>query len=551
VTTIYLRDVAPESVSMVALLESRAAEDAARTFFTWGEERYALGTFDEAVDRMAGNLQAFGISTGTHVAVLMDTSPDYLTLWFALAKLGAVEVPINTAYLGDLLRHQLTTSGATVAVVDAAYASRITAIEADATMLETLVVRGPAEIGAGSLRRHDFSSLLSDGPAFAPSSRPAHHTTAGIIFTSGTTGPSKGVLLSHHYLAAYGYMYAEVNGLASDDVVFNFMPFFHMGAKFLTIATLVCGGMMRLAPRLSISTFADEVRAHGITNFVGVGGICNMLLSKPAREDDAKASIRTVYAVPDPAESHDELEQRFSCRVTTVYGSTEAGLPIWRGVTDAYRAGSCGRASPYYEVRVVDDYDNEVPAGESGQFVVRPKLPFLVGSGYVGMPEQTIRAWRNLWLHTGDRGRVDTDGHFYFEDRATDTLRRRGENISSFEVESLVTQHPAVSEAVAVAAPSGIGEDEVRVLVILREGESMTPEELLQHCSTTMPYFMVPRYIDIVDDLPRTPTAKVEKYKLRAEGLTPATWDREAHGWRVKREGLTREALGEALRPHG
>jgi crotonobetaine/carnitine-CoA ligase len=241
------------------------------------------------------------------------------------------------------------------------------------------------------------------------------------------------------------------------------------------------------------------------------------------------------------------MERRFGCRMTTVYGSTEVGLPIFRGIDDGYRPGSCGRQSPYYEVRVVDEHDNELPVGEAGELVIRPKRPFLVGSGYVGMPERTVAAWRNLWLHSGDRGRMDADGWFFFEDRATDSLRRRGENISSFEVETLVTAHPAVAEAIAVAAAAHIGEDDVWVLVTLREGMSVTYEELLEYCAETMPYFMVPRYLEIVTDFPRTPTAKVEKYKLRAAGPGPHTWDREAHGWRVTREGLVRTVDADLL----
>jgi crotonobetaine/carnitine-CoA ligase len=535
----YLDAIPPRDLTVVRLLERRAAANPDGTFFSWADDTTTFGEFNAAVNRMARRLQHEGVTRGTHVAVSMDTSPDYLTLWFALAKVGAVEIPINTAYLGEMLQHQLTSSTATVCVADAAYAERIVQIAPSVPRLEHLYVRGrPSPIIRPASQ--DFAVLLAADVETDPGLDVDHDSTAGIIFTSGTTGPSKGVLLSHHYLAAYGTMYADINGLHSDDVLLNFLPFFHVGAKFLTIATLVCGGRMRLLPRLSISTFLDEVIRHGVTNFVAVGGVCNMLLSKPPRPDDAQSSIRTIYAVPDPADIHEEMERRFGCRMTTVYGSTEVGLPIFRGVDDDYRPGSCGRQSPYYEVRVVDEHDNELPDGEAGELVIRPRRPYLVGSGYIGMPERTVEAWRNLWLHSGDRGRMDADGWFYFEDRATDSLRRRGENISSFEVETLVTGHPAVSEAIAVAAASDVGEDDVWVLVILRDGMSVEPEELLRYCAEKMPYFMVPRYLDIVQDFPRTPTAKVEKYKLRAAGPGPTTWDREAHGWRVTREGLVR-----------
>ncbi|GAA1845477.1 ATP-dependent acyl-CoA ligase [Pseudonocardia ailaonensis] len=542
----YLDSIPPRDLTLGRLLGRRAAEDPDGVFFSWAEATTTFRGFETDVDRMAARLVAEGIGAGTHVAVLMDSSPDYLTLWFALARVGAVEIPINTAYLGDVLSHQLTLSAATVCVADAAYAERIGQVASELPGLERLYVRGRAPAVAGPPCR-DFADLLTGTADAAPTVEVGHDETAGIIFTSGTTGPSKGVLLSHHYLAAYGTMYADINGLRPDDVLLNFLPFFHVGAKFLTIATLVCGGRMRLLPRLSISTFLDEVSTHGVTNFVAVGGVCNMLLSKPPRADDARSSIRTIYAVPDPADIHEEMERRFGCRMTTVYGSTEVGLPIFRGIDDDYRPGSCGRQSPYYEVRIVDEQDNELPVGEPGELVIRPRRPFLVGSGYIGMPERTVEAWRNLWLHSGDRGRIDADGWFYFEDRATDSLRRRGENISSFEVETLVTGHPAVAEAIAVAAAADVGEDDVWVLVTLRDGMSVGPEELLRYCAEKMPYFMVPRYLDFVEDFPRTPTAKVEKYKLRAAGPGPTSWDRDAHGWRVTREGLVRTVGADLL----
>lgn len=528
----YLDSVAPAETIAHLLLERRAAAEPEAPFFSFLDEHLTLGAFNRLANRMARNLEAAGISQGTHVLVLMDTSVDYLCLWFALSKLGAVEVPINVAYRGDLLRHVVATSGATECIMDARFDEAMRAAYPDSVPFARTIVRGEGGAFARLREPNDDSDLA----------RPIRHDElAGVIFTSGTTGPSKGVMLSHHYLCAYGLMYAEINGLRADDVVLNFLPFFHIGAKFLTIATLACGGGMRLQPRLSISTFWDEVRAHKVTNFIGVGGICNMLISKPEMPDDADTTIRTIYAVPDPADIHQELERRFGCRMTTVYGSTEVGLPLFRDVGDDYAPGSCGRASPYYDVQVVDADDNPVPAGVSGEIVVRPKRPYLIGSGYIGMPERTVQAWRNLWLHSGDRGHVDEKGWFYFDDRASDSLRRRGENISSFEVELLVAKHPAIAEAVAVAAPSEIGEDEVRVLVTLRQGKSLTPSELLEHCCAEMPYFMVPRFIDIVKDFPRTATAKVEKYKIRAAGLGPSTWDRESAGWRVTRDGLVRQ----------
>jgi crotonobetaine/carnitine-CoA ligase len=540
-TQTHFGPVAAEDVVLTTLVERRAAENPDAVFFTFGEEIHTLGSFNARVNRMARNLLDQGIGEGTHVGVLMDNSPDYLTLWLALGKIGAVEIPINTAYHGAMLEHQLRVGKATFCVVDAAYLPAAISVAGEVAGLRGIFVRGSTERGALPATCQPFDVLTTAADESNLGRPVPHDALAGIIFTSGTTGPSKGVLLSHHYVAAYGYMYADINGLRDDDVLMNFLPFFHIGAKFLTVATLVCGGRMRLLPRLSISTFLDEVRTHGITNFVGVGGICNMLLSRPSTPEDADTPIRTIYSVPDPSDIHEELEQRFNCTITTVFGSTEVGLPLFRGVDDEYQAGSCGRVSPYYDVAILDDQDNEVPIGTTGEICVRPRRPYLVGSGYIGMPERTVESWRNLWLHSGDRGHVDEKGWFYFDDRKSDSIRRRGENISSFEVESLVIRNPAVSEAVAVATPSPIGEDDVWVLARLREGASLTPEDLFMHCAAVMPYFMIPRWIDIVDDFPRTVTAKVEKYKLRADGPGPSTWDREAHGWRVHRSGVVRE----------
>jgi crotonobetaine/carnitine-CoA ligase len=533
----YLNQIAPSDCFTHRLLEQRAAEDPDGIFFTFEGQTFTFDKSNRLANRVARNLQQAGLVAGTHVAMLMETSTEYLHLWLALSKIGAVSVPINTAYRGDLLKHILRTSGATACVID----DKFTGVMTEATSDFRIFQQVYAHAANGVALRQGVQPLGNLWGANGDDNlnvQQHHSDITVIIFTSGTTGPSKGVMLSHRYLTAYGLMYAEINGLKEDDVVMNFLPYFHIAAKFLTIATLASRGRMLLQKRLSISTFWAEVRAHGVTNFIGVGGICNMLISKPETLEDINNTIRTIYAVPDPVDIHTELERRFGCQITTVFGSTEAGLPLFRGVGDAYQPKSCGRMSPYYDVQIVDADDNPMPVGVTGEIVVRPKHPFLIGSGYIGIPERTNVAWRNLWLHTGDSGHIDENGWFYFDDRVSDSIRRRGENISSFEVEVLVSKHPAVSEAVAIATTAEIGEDEVWIQVILRDSWVMQPEDLLRHCCQQMPYFMVPRYFDIVKEFPRTATAKVEKYRIRAAGRTDKTWDREVQGWKVTREGL-------------
>lgn len=534
----YLGAFPQEEITMVRLLEKRVAETPGEVFYTWTGARPVTFTgFNARVNRMARNLRDLGVCRGTHVFVLMDTSPDYLALWFAIAKACAVEVPVNTAYHGEVLLHQLSLSGAEVAVVDAQYAVMLQGVADRAPKLRAVIVRQSAETDF-DIPVHPFETLDLLADESNPGIEVPYDSTSCIIFTSGTTGPSKGVVLSHHYLAAYGLMYAETNRLDGRDVVMNFLPFFHIGAKFLTLAALAVGGRMHLQTRLSVSTFWDEVRANSITNFIAVGGICGMLLAQPERADDADTALRVVYAVPDPASFHDEFERRFACRISSAFGSTEIGFPIMKFPEDPYVPGTSGRPSAYYEVQIVDEFDSPVPPGTVGEIVVRPKHPYLVASGYIGMADKTVQAWRNLWMHSGDRGRMDADGLLSFEDRVSDSIRRRGENISSYEVEQLVARHAAVAEAIAVAVPSEDSEDEVRVLVTLRQNASLTFLELLEHCSDTMPYFMIPRYFDIVTDFPRTPTAKVEKYKIRANGLGPDTWDRERDGWVLRQRRL-------------
>ncbi len=537
-------DTAPSQFLLGALLEKRAGEAPDDVFFTWGDDAFTHARFNASVNRMARNLLQAGIGKGCGVAVLMETSLEYLQLWFALAKIGAIEVPINSAYRGDLLAHVLITSEASVCVVDGKFAAELAQVLPQTGKVETVFVLDGALPGShGDVTARDFADLLAANDETDIEADLHYSETGGIIFTSGTTGPSKGVLLSHRYLVAYGVMYAQINGLKRDDVIFNYMPFFHLAAKFLTIATLASGCRMHLEKKLSISNFWDTVRQYGITNFVAVGGVCNMLLSSPPSPDDRNTPIRTIYAVPDPADIHREIEERFDCSLTTVFGSTEVGLPLFRGVDDSYQSGSCGRESPYYDVRIFDENDTPLPAGEVGEIVVRPKQAFLTGSGYVNMPDKTVEAWRNLWMHSGDRGYVDEDGWFYFVDRATDSIRRRGENISSYEVEQLVAKHAAVAEVAAVATPSEVGEDEVWVQVILRSGHAVTHEELLAHCEQVMPYFMIPRVIEIVDDFPRTPTAKVAKYKLRDAGPGAGAWDYQDNGWKLS-GGVLKKADG-------
>lgn len=515
------------------VLERAARQRPGDVFFVHGDVEHSVAQVQRQVDLLAEGLRARGVGVGTRVGLLMTTSPEYLYGWFALAKLGAVEVPINTAYRGELLAHQL--SGAAVSVVVADRGPLLDAVEAVRADVPTLteVLDFP---GAYS-ELLERTSTADQAPALAD--RPVPSDAACVLYTSGTTGPSKGVLVSHHQQVAFGHFFAEITALGSDDVILNYSPFFHISGKFTTLGCLLTGARMILRSRLSIERFWEEARAYGITGFVAIGGVCHMLHGRTPRPDDADNPVRVVYAVPAPAEIYRDFESRFGLKLVEAYGSTETNLIVNSSLVESL-PGACGRPNPAFDVQVVDEAGDPVPDGQAGEIVIGSNDPLLLSLGYDGLPEATTAAWRRGRFHTGDRATRDSSGALWFKDRMKDAIRRRGENISSYEVERLVNGHPAVAESAAVGAPSELGEEEVRVVVVLCDGATAHPEDLYRHYAQTMPYHMVPRFIDVFDELPRTPTDKVEKYRLRAAGITADTWDATAAGWRMTRDGPTR-----------
>ncbi len=361
---------------------------------------------------------------------------------------------------------------------------------------------------------------------------------ACIMFTSGTTGPSKGVMLNHHFEISFSVIYNDIVALAAKDVSYNMLPFFHIAGKFQLMSPLLTGGRMILRERFSASQFWPDIRAHGVTVTTAVGGICHMLYSQPPRPDDAENPLRMIYSVPNPHEVLDEFKARFGVELTEGYGSTEANICVYTRPGEDTPLGSCGRAAPEYDVRIVDAQGRDCSPGEAGEFVVRPKFANTLMAGYYGMPEKSLEAFRQLWFHSGDKGTWDENGYFFFLDRMKDAIRRRGENISSFEVERILNLHEDVSECATIAIKAEDGEDELKVVVVPTSGADLSAEALLDYCVEAMPYFMVPRYVEFKSDLPRTPTQKVRKIELREEGITPGTWDREQAGIRVTRHGI-------------
>jgi crotonobetaine/carnitine-CoA ligase len=495
---------------------------------------------DHDTDRVATGLAALGLDTGDHVALMMKNSLENIDAWLGLTKAGLPEVPINTAYRGDLLQYIVDQSRSRALIIDEEFVDRLAAVAADLPGLDHVIVhREGLGVDVGGLDLpphmavHDLTELYVDGEPPRPELRA--RDTAVILYTSGTTGPSKGVVLAHEHNLTLARHAVSLMRYTSDDVLYTVFPLFHINAKYTSVlAGMDAGARLVMDERFSASRFWDICRDKGVTAFNYQGALLLMLFKQPERPDDADNPVRVAFGAPCPVDIWVPFEQRFGLRLVEVYGMTEIAIATENNLED-FRIGSAGRPSPQYDIEVVDEGDRRVPPNTPGEIVVRPKWPDVMIREYFNMPEATLEAFRNLWFHTGDRGRFDEDGYLYFIDRVKDCIRRRGENISSWEVEKVVNGHEAVNESAAYGVTSDLSEEEVMVAVVLQPGAWLTPEALLDHCQPRMAYFAVPRYVRFVPELPKTPSQRIQKFLLRGEGITADTWDRQSAGYEVTR----------------
>ena len=492
-------------------------------------------TFAELRDKVrtkAAGLRAMGIEQGEHVAVWLPNGPDALIAFYAINYIGAVFVPFNTAYRGQLLQHVMANSGARVLLVHPDLVPRLS--EIDLGRVERLVVTTGIEVPEAPRPIQRFDELAGAADETLELARPIEPwDIQSIIYTSGTTGPSKGVLSSylHMFTNAGPESWPMVD---ENDRYMCVAPIFHIGGMGPPFVMLARGASVAMIDNFSTEDFWAVAKATQSTVVFLLGVMATFLLKAEPRPDDRDHTVKKAFMVPLTGDAP-AFTERFGVDIYTIFNMTEISSPI---VSEANptKIGTCGRVRDGVDVRLVDRNDCEVPIGEIGEMLVRTDRPWAMNSGYNANPEATAEAWRNGWFHTGDAFRRDEDGYFYFVDRVKDAIRRRGENISSFEVEADVCSHPAVREAAAVAVPSEFSEDEVMVIVAPVPGQKLEARQLAEFLIDTMPYFMVPRYIRILDELPKTPSAKVMKADLRKEGVTSDTWDREAAGLRVRRE---------------
>ena len=528
---------ARERCVVPALLEHYAAAspDAEFALFEDGE----AWTFRDTLARTraaAGGLHALGVRAGDTVLVWLPNGQDMLLAWFAANYIGAIPVPVNTAYKGKLLRHVVQQSEATLLVGHGSLLPRLR--DVDPTQLTNVVVCGTAVApdalpdgvtvyGAGELRRDDLA-VAAAAPVYP-------WDTMMIVYTSGTTGPSKGVLTT--YLQQYTVGEVSFGYLTASDRMLVNLPMFHVGGTTAIVAMLSRGGSFALRDKFRTTEFWSQIRETGATAVSGfLGAMVAFLDKNEAASDDRDNPLERVVLSPVTAQTV-RLSERYGFDYFSGFNMTELSVPLVTELnTRVY--SSCGKPRSGVECRIVDEHDLPVADGTVGEFVLRCDLPWAINQGYHGMPEASLAAWRNGWFHTGDLMYRDADGNYFFVDRKKDAIRRRGENISSIEVEACVLEHPDVAEAAVFGVPSKYGEDEVMAVVALRPGSGLEPRRLAEFLEPRMAHFMVPRYLRILDELPRTPTNKVQKTALRDAGVTADTWDREAAGIRLRKEEL-------------
>jgi crotonobetaine/carnitine-CoA ligase len=519
-----------EHVPLPLLLRERAEEHPDRVFLQEvGGESQTYGEALASTRRWAAGLRAAGVAAGDNVLVMMPASNTSVHIWFGLNGIGATEVPVHNDYRGHMLSHLVEVSGARMIIIDPRFVDRLVELDGFGSLEKVVVLDGPSDTGLPleCVAAADILGASGDDEALDGQ---RYYDVSTILFTSGTTGLSKGVLNVHAHLHATGVgAWAE---LGPEDAYYSVLPLYHVGGKVAVCAMLAAGGRTVFRERFSTAEFWSDIRQYDCNVVALLGAMANFVFRQEPQPDDADNPADKILMIPLIPEV-EAFKERFGVRVRTIFNQTEISSPIGTPGYDLFDAKSCGRARPGFDCRVVNDADEEVPHGEVGELVVRTDRPWRLMAGYYKEPEKTVQAWRNQWLHTGDGFRRDEDGNFYFVDRFKDVIRRRGENISSVEVELITNQHEDVLESAAVPVTSEVGEEEVKIVVVLKPGRVLEEAALARFCEERMPRFMVPRYVEFVDALPKTPTEKIRKAELRKLGITEQTWDRDAARARV------------------
>lgn len=520
------------------MLRKQAETFGDKTFLSFEGQDFSFSELDHRTNQVANAFRKqLGISKGDHVALLMGNCTQFVLSIFALAKLGAVAVPINSAAKGVLLDYFLHQSTSKALIVQHEFYERAASIAAGIEGFSPVVI---AEIDGGAAPEGtvDFDDLLDADDSY-PDVPVGPRDTMFLMYTSGTTGPSKGVVSPHSQGLSIGNQVVEAYGYTPDDVIFTCLPLFHGNSLWYSfMPALVCGARIVVSRRFSGSSYWEEIVSSGATQTNALGAMANIALKELSHLDCSRLKLRQMMVVPALAAETARPLTDLGIKMTSLFAQTETFAVTLLGPDEpSEKAGSAGRPRAHVSLTILDDDDNALEPGEVGEIAVRPMAPGIMMDGYFRMPEETLSTYSTLWFHTGDRGYLDEDGYLYFVDRKKDAIRRRGENISAYELEMIVCSHDSIREAAAVAVPSALGEDDVLVFVVMEEDHDFEPEKIIRFCDENLPYFMVPRYLEPVSALPKTSSEKIEKYKLRemAVDRMKQLWDREAHDIKLKR----------------
>ena len=518
------------------LLAAKAEKNGNKPYILFDDRVITYGDLYIRTNQIGNGVGSLGVKRGDRVLIMLSNCPEYIFTWMGLTTIGAMEVPVNTGYKGNMLIHIVNDSGAECMIIDLEYLERLREVEAEIQNLKKIIVYSEHPLGRGDLSLCKFETLLFDD-LFSSSQEPpnveiTYHDLIAIMYTSGTTGPSKGVKIP--YLLAYQYTHAQ---LESEVIVpgrnhYCCLPLFHLAGQWYDCYAAFLGDTaVALSRKFSVRRFWEEVRKYNCGSAFMIGAMANFIVNQPPQPKDADNPLERMIINPLPP-NPEEFKRRFGVKLSTSYGATESGIPIYE--KDPKDPKTCGRVREGFELRIVNEFDEEVPVGQTGELVLRHKEPWAIMVGYYNHPQKSEESWRNLWFHTGDLFYKNQEGNYFFVDRMKDAIRRRGENISSYEVEREITSHPAVLDCAVVAVKSEYAEDEAKAVIVLHEGERLSCEDLIRYLEPRMPRFMIPRFIEFKPFLPKTPTEKVKKDILRGEGISDGVWDREKHGINTK-----------------
>ncbi|UCD81591.1 MAG: AMP-binding protein [Desulfobacterales bacterium] len=514
--------------TIAELVETRARRTPDDVYGIHGAEDITFRVLESRVNRLANGLAELGVAAGQRVAVILANHPDHIFTFFALAKLGAVWVPINTNLRGAGLEFIIEQSAARTVIADAEFWPHLQPILA-VKKFDVSIVRN-----AGTLAEKtdvlDFA-VVAQGNAASPGAAATLDEVRAVFFTSGTTGPPKGAPLTEKMLTTCAAAAGRAADVRPGDVFLLWEPIYHTSGAQMCVLALMEPVSLAIVPRFSASRFWDQIRKYHVTKLHYLGGILDILLKQPSGLQDRDHSVQIAFGAGCTKGTWKAFEQRFGVAIREVYGMTEASC--FTTLNRSGKVGSIGKPYPHFEIRIVDDNGHQVEAGQSGEICVREKEPGLIVQGYLTNSDGAGAEYRDGWLYTGDLAYCDAEGDYYYLGRKKDSFRRRGENISAWEVEHIINAHPDIQESAVVGVAAEVGEQDLKVFIKCSAGITLDPLDFIKWCEPRMAYYQIPRYVVFVEDFEKTPTQRISKDKLSRDIVN--CWDLEKSGYKINR----------------